>query len=147
MLLKPREFKRVDHTVSTDPARLDLPWIHNYLTHDAYWAKGVTFEVFHKSVENSLCFGVYHQEEQVGFGRVISDYATFAYLADVFISEGYQQRGLGIWLVDCIVSYPELQGLRRWMLVTSDAQGLYEKFGFSPMENPDRIMEMVYREE
>jgi GNAT superfamily N-acetyltransferase len=139
----PREFKQGDFTISTDPSRLDLPWIHNYLTNEAYWARGITFPVFQRSVENALCFGVYHQSKQVGFGRVISDYATFAYLADVFVDEGYQKQGLGKWLVECIRSYPELQGLRRWMLVTSDAHGLYQQFGFKSLEHPERMMEIV----
>lgn len=143
MSLQPREFKRADFTISTDHSRLDLPWIHNYLTNDAYWSRGISYPVFQKSVENSLCFGVYHAAEQVGFGRVISDYATFAYLGDVFIDERYRQRGLGKWLVECIRSYPELQGLRRWMLVTTDAKGLYRQYGFSPLEHPERMMEIV----
>ena len=91
----PREFKQGDFTISTDPSRLDLPWIHNYLTNEAYWARGITFPVFQRSVENALCFGVYDRSKQVGFGRVISDYATFAYLADVFVDEGYRRQGLG----------------------------------------------------
>lgn len=139
----PREFKQGNFTISTDPSRLDLPWIHNYLTNEAYWARGITFPVFQRSVENALCFGVYHRSKQVGFGRVISDYATFAYLADVFIDEGYRRQGLGKWLVECIRSYPELQGLRRWMLVTSDAHGLYQQFGFKSLEHPERMMEIV----
>ena len=143
MSLQPREFKREDFTISTDPSRLDLPWIHDYLTNDAYWSRGISFPVFQKSIENSLCFGVYHLAEQVGFGRVISDYATFAYLADVFITENYRRQGLGKWLVDCVLKYPDLQGLRRWMLVTSDAHSLYQRFGFSPLEHPEKMMEIV----
>jgi GNAT superfamily N-acetyltransferase len=143
MLPNPREYKRDDFTISTDPARLDLPWIHDYLTNAAYWSRGITFPVFQKSVQNALCFGVYHKLKQVGFGRVISDYATFAYLGDVFIDEGYRGQGLGKWLVECVRGYPELQGLRRWMLVTRDAHGLYQRYGFSPLEHPERIMEIV----
>jgi len=146
MSLSPREFKREDFTVSTDPERLDLPWIHNYLTNEAYWARGITFPVFQKSVENALSFGVYHQSEQVGFGRVISDYATFAYLADVFIEADFRGRGLGKWLVECVCNYPELQSLRRWMLITSDAHGLYQRFGFAPLEHPEKMMEIVSME-
>jgi GNAT superfamily N-acetyltransferase len=146
MPLSPRIYKRGDFTVSTEPSRLDLPWIHNYLTNEAYWSQGITFQIFEKSVENSLCFGMYHRSKQVGFGRVISDYATFAYLADVFIDPAYRQHGLGKWLVECVRSYPELQGLRRWMLVTSDAHGLYQRFGFSPLEHPEKMMEIVSKE-
>lgn len=138
-----REFKQGDFTISTDPSRLDLPWIHNYLANEAYWARGITFPVFQRSVENALCFGVYHRSKQVGFGRVISDYATFAYLADVFVDEGYRRQGLGKWLVECVRSHPELQGLRRWMLVTSDAHGLYQQFGFTSLEHPEKMMEIV----
>jgi GNAT superfamily N-acetyltransferase len=146
MSLRFREFKREEFTVSTDPSRLDLHWIHNYLTSEAYWARGIAFPVFRKSVENALCFGVYHQSKQVGFGRVISDYATFAYLADVFVTENYRQKGLGKWLVECVRNYPELQGLRRWMLVTSDAHGLYQRYGFAPLEHPEKMMEIVSME-
>ena len=146
MPLQPREFYWEDYVISTDPSRLDLSWIHNYLTNDAYWARGISFQVFQKSVENSLCFGVYHQAAQVGFGRVISDLATFAYLADVFIAEQYRQRGLGKWLVDCILGYPELQDLRRWMLVTKDAHGLYEQRGFSQLKHSESMMELLEHE-
>ncbi len=143
MAHQPLEFKRENYIISTDPSRLDLPWIHNYLTNDSYWAQGISFQVFRKSVANSLCYGVYHQEVQVGFGRVISDYATFAYLADVFIAEPYRQRGLGKWLVDCVLKHPDLQGLRRWMLVTKDAHGLYKQYGFKPLRRPESIMEIL----
>jgi GNAT superfamily N-acetyltransferase len=146
MSLNPHEFKREDYLISTDPSRLDLPWIHNYLTNEAYWAKGISFPVFQRSVENSLCFGVYYQSKQIGFGRVISDYATFSYLADVFIDEGFRGQGLGKWLVECVHNYPELQGLRRWMLITSDAHGLYQRYGFAPLEHPEKMMEIVSME-
>ncbi len=141
MNLTPIEFIREDYTISSDPARLDLSWIYSYLTDESYWARGISNQVFQKSVENSLCFGIYHQERQVGFGRVISDFATFAYLADVFVAEAYRGQGLGKWLVECIIAYPELQGLRRWMLATSDAHGLYERYGFAVLRHPENIME------
>jgi len=143
MNLQPREFFQDEYVISTDPARLDLAWTHDYLTNDAYWAQGISYSVFEKSTENALCFGVYHQAAQVGFGRVISDFATFAYLADVFISEKYRGKGLGKWLVECIIGYPELQGLRRWMLLTSDAHGLYERYGFMPVRHPGNVLEKV----
>jgi len=136
-----REFSRGEFVISSDPAKLDLVWIHNYLTNEAYWARGISYQVFLKSVEKSLCFGVYRKIEQVGFGRVISDYATFAYLADVFIAENHRGQGLGKWLLECILGYPELQDLRRWMLLTKDAHGLYGQYGFIPMSNPGRVME------
>lgn len=143
MKLQPREFSQGEFTISSDPVRLDLVWIHDYLANEAYWARGISYQVFQESVENSLCFGVYYQSAQVGFGRVISDYATFAYLADVFIDENQRGKGLGKWLVECILEYPELQGLRRWMLLTSDAHGLYEQYGFSPVLRPGNVMEKV----
>lgn len=141
MKLQPREFSRGEFVISSDPVRLDLVWIHDYLTNEAYWARGISYQVFQKSVENSLCFGVYYQSSQVGFGRVISDYATFAYLADVFIDENQRGKGLGKWLVECILEYPELQGLRRWILLTSDAHGLYEQYGFKPVLRPGNVLE------
>ena len=146
MDLPPREDKRGEYLVSTDPCRLDLPWIHHYLTNDAYWSRGISFQVFLKSVENALCFGVFHHDKQIGFGRVISDYATFAYLADIFILEKYRQRGLGKWLVECMLNFPELQGLRRWFLVTKDAHGLYDQFGFVPLRRPEYMMEIVNKD-
>ena len=141
--LQPREYTRGDYVISTDAARLDLIRVHDYLTNEAYWAQGIAYSVFEKSTENALCFGVYHIKQQIGFARVISDYATFAYLADVFISEEYRGRDLGKWLVKCILGYPELQGLRRWMLLTSDAHGLYERYGFTPVRHPEKVMEKV----
>lgn len=141
-----REFKRDEYLISTDPSRLDLPWIHDYLSNDAYWSRGISFQVFRTSVENALCFGVFHQEVQVGFGRVISDYATFAYLADIFIDEHYRRRGLGKWLVECMLNFPELQGLRRWILATKDAHGLYEQFGFVSLKRPESMMEIVNKD-
>ena len=143
MNFQPREFTRGNYVVSTDPWRLNLAWVHSYLTHESYWARGISEQVFYKSVENSLCFGVYDQVGQVGFGRVISDFATFAYLADVFVAQKVQGQGLGKWLVQCMLAYPELQGLRRWMLATRDAHGLYEQFGFKPVETPGNLMEIM----
>jgi GNAT superfamily N-acetyltransferase len=141
MMPPPSEFIREDYMISSDPARLDLSWIYNYLTNDSYWARGISNQVFQKSVENSLCFGIYHLGRQVGFGRVISDFATFAYLADVFVAEPYRGQGLGKWLLECILAHPDLQGLRRWMLATSDAHGLYGRYGFAALRHPENIME------
>jgi GNAT superfamily N-acetyltransferase len=119
--------------VSTDPARLDLDAIHGYLK-DSYWARGIPRDVVERSVRNSLGFGVYRGEELVGFARVVTDLATFAYVGDVFVIEAYRGRGLSKWLMECMVDHPDLRDLRRWHLVTRDAQGLYAKFGF--MEPP-----------
>jgi GNAT superfamily N-acetyltransferase len=135
------ECTRNGFTISTDKSRLDVPAIHDFLCNFSYWARNVPLATVQKSIENSLCFGVYEGDRQVGFARVISDYAVFAYLADVFILEAYRGRGLAKWLVACIISYPELQGLRRWMLATKDAHGLYAQYGFNPLSKPERFME------
>lgn len=136
----PTEWKRGDYTISYDPERLDLGVVHGFLT-TSYWALGVSEDVVRRSIEHSLCFGVYDQESQVGFARVITDRATFAYLADVFILERHRGHGLGKWLIETIVAHPELSGLRRWILVTRDAHDLYRKYGFRELRNPERFME------
>lgn len=130
-----------NYTVSTDKARLDLTFIHDYLSKDSYWAQGRTLDTVKRSIEASLCFGVYCNDEQVGFARVITDHATFAYLADVFIADEHRGRGLSKKLMEEIMTHPQLQGLRRWMLGTRDAHTLYEKFGFKPLAQPVRWME------
>ena len=140
------EIKRDDYRISTDHSRLDLRWIHNFLANDAYWSRGIPVDVFEKSVANSLCFGLYDKDQQIGFSRVVSDFSTFAYLADVFIAPEHRQQGLGKWLVESILNHPDLQGLRRWMLATSDAHDLYRKYGFTPLEHPDKMMELLTME-
>jgi GNAT superfamily N-acetyltransferase len=132
---------RGDFLVTTDPTRLDVAFIHAYLVR-SYWAEGIPREVVERSIANSLCFGAFEREQQVGFARVITDYATFAYLADVFIIESHRGRSLSKFLMECIVNHPELQGLRRWILGTRDAHALYAKFGFTPLTKPDRFMEL-----
>ena len=129
-----------DYEISTDPSRIDAVMVHEFLT-NSYWAKGIPIETVRLSIENSIPFGVYHGRQLVGFSRIISDRATFAYLADVFILPSHRGRGLSRWLMECIVSHPDLQGLRRWMLATQDAHGLYAKFGFAPLKSPDSWME------
>ena len=129
--------------ISTDPDRIDLIAVHQFLT-NSYWAKGIPVEIVQQSIQNSLCFGIYREKQQVGFARVITDGATFAYLADVFILEPYRGRGLSKWLMECIIAHPQLQGLRRWMLATRDAHKLYGQFGFAPLKSPDRFMELHY---
>jgi GNAT superfamily N-acetyltransferase len=133
------EFHTDDYTISTDKARLDLAVIHDFLSH-SYWAEDVPLAIVQKSIQNSLCFGIYHQGRQVGFARAISDYTTYAYLADVFVLENHRGHGLGKWLIQSILSHPELQGLRRWALATRDAQGLYAQFGFKTVEKPENEM-------
>lgn len=126
------EWTKDDYTISTDKERINVPFVHAFLT-QSYWAKGIPEETVSRSIEGSLCFGVYHGNQQVGFARVITDGATFAYLADVFIVETFRGRGLSSWLMEYILSHPGLQGLRRFLLATRDAHGLYQKFGFTPL--------------
>lgn len=118
------------YELSTDPARLDVDLVHQYLAQESYWARGRSREVVARSIENSLCFGLYSGASQVGFARVISDYTIFAYIADVFVLTAYQGQGLGKWLVESILAHPQLSSVRKWSLDTRDAQGLYEQFGF-----------------
>ena len=130
-----------DVEISTDKAWLDVPMIHRFLSQEAYWCKNIPLETVQRSIDGSLCFGVYLDNQQVGFARVITDYATFAYLADAFILPEQRGKGLSKQLVAYIMAYPSLQGLRRWMLITLDAHGLYEQFGFRPTtENPQNTM-------
>jgi GNAT superfamily N-acetyltransferase len=136
------EWRRGDLAISTDPSRLDRSLVARFLA-GSYWARGIPQEVVDGSIENSLCFGLYRGQAQLGFARVITDFATFAYLADVFIVETSRGEGLGVWLMEVIMGHPSLQNLRRWMLVTRDAHGLYEKFGWRPLDHPERIMEIV----
>ena len=136
------EWRRGDFVISTDPSRLDRSLVARFLA-GSYWAKGIPQEVVDRSIENSLCFGLYSGQKQLGFARVITDFATFAYLADVFVVETSRGEGLGVWLMEVIMAHPSLQNLRRWMLVTRDAHGLYEKFGWRSLSNPERIMEIV----
>jgi GNAT superfamily N-acetyltransferase len=126
--------------VSTDRARLDVRLIHQFLTH-SYWAKGIPRDVVERSLENSLCFGVFERGRQIGFARVITDYATYAYLADVFVLETHRSQGVAKFLMECIVRHPQLENLRRWTLITRDAHPLYAKFGFTPLAEPQGFME------
>jgi GNAT superfamily N-acetyltransferase len=126
--------------ISTDPDRLDLSLIHGWLSEQSYWARGRSLEVVRQSINNSLPFGVYLDGRQVGFARVVTDRSTHAWLADVFILDEYRGRGYGKALVAAILEHPDLQGLRRWLLATKDAHGLYAQFGFTPVP-PDRFME------
>lgn len=129
------------YTLSTDPSLLDRETIHDFLSERAYWSKGVSLEMVNKAIRNSLPFGVYKHGKQVGFARVISDFATFAYLADVFILEQHRQAGLGKWMVECILQHPQLQHFRRWVLATRDAHDFYRPFGFESLANPEKWME------
>jgi GNAT superfamily N-acetyltransferase len=136
------EFRRGEFLVSTDPARLDLDLIYNFLA-NCYWAKGIPREVVARSIKHALCFGIYDGSgAQVGFARVVSDFATVAYLGDVFVLESHRERGLSKWMMECILQHPALQNLRRWILLTRDAHELYRKFGFTALKSPERYMEL-----
>jgi GNAT superfamily N-acetyltransferase len=134
--------------VTTDPARIDRELVYRFLS-QSYWSQGLPRQVFERSLAGALCFSLYDGEAQVGFARVVTDRATFAYLADVFVLETHRGRGLGKLLMETIVAHPELQGLRRWVLATRDAHGLYLKYGFTSLDQPDRFMQRwdpdVYR--
>lgn len=134
-----------EYVVTTDRGRLDLEVIYQFLTR-SYWAEGIPREMVARSIENSLCFGVFKGNEQVGFARIISDFATFAYLGDVFILPDHRGRGLGKVLMQSIVEHPRLQGLRRWSLATRDAHSLYAQFGFRALAHPETHMEIHNRE-
>jgi GNAT superfamily N-acetyltransferase len=140
--LVPIELRRGAYRVSTDPALLDPVAIHAYLS-TSYWATDIPLELVRRSLEASLNFGLYQGTTQVGLARVISDYATFAYLCDVYLLPEHRGQGLGVWLMECVMAHPALQGLRRFMLVTADAHELYRRFGFSESTAPGRIMEIV----
>lgn len=139
----PFERRRGPFTVSTDPQRLDLEAVHAFLAHESYWARGIARDVFERAAAHSLCFGLYDGEAQIGFARVISDCATYAYLDDVYVLARYRGQGLGGWLTACVVEHPDLQGLRRFGLTTRDGQPFYERFGFQPLYYPERHMEKL----
>ena len=137
------EWECAPYSISTDPARLDLDAIHAFLEHESYWAAGIAMDVLARGIAHSLCFGVYHAGAQIGFARVISDYATYAYLNDVYILAPHRGQGLASWLIECVLAHPDLQGLRRFMLTTKDAQEFYGRFGFIPLVFPARHMERL----
>lgn len=135
------EWHRGEYTISDDRARLDIKAIQKFLSTESYWATGRSIERVQRSVDNSLSFGVYRGDEQIGFARVVTDYATFAWLADVFVLEDSRGRGLAKWLVEIIIAHPQLQGFRRWVLATKDAHELYRRYGFRELHRPERWME------
>ena len=143
--MKPMSWTKSDHLISTDPGLLDLKRVHEFLS-SSYWARGIPLGLVQKSISHSLNFGIYRtggaQREQVGFARVISDFTTFAYLCDVFIAEHERGKGLGTWLMECVMSHPELQGLRRFCLGTRDAHSIYAGFGFEIIRQPENWMEI-----
>ena len=135
------EWKNGEFTISTDRDRLQIEAIHKFLSEDSYWAQKRPKEQTATAIKNSLPFGVYKGENQIGFARVVTDYATFAYLGDVYILQEFRGQGLSKWLMETIVNHPDLQGFRRWVLATKDAHTLYEKYGFTPLKHPERWME------
>ena len=135
------EWRRGDYLISTDRERLDLKVVHDYLSRESYWAQGRSMEVVRRSVENSLPFGIYKGERLVGFGRVVTDYATFGWIADVFVLDEFRGQGLSKWLVEVMLAHPDLQGFRRWVLATKDAHELYRRYGFAELLKPERWME------
>lgn len=134
-------WQRSEYTISTDRSLLDLDLIHDFISNHSYWGKGRARDVVQRSIENSLAFGVYKGEAQVGFARIVTDYATFAWVADVFVTPEHRGHGLSKWLMNVIIDHPQLQGFRRWVLATKDAHGLYEQFGFIKLYRPERWME------
>ena len=133
---------RNEFCISTDKAKLDIDLIHKFLSTKAYWCLNIPKDTLQTAIQNSLCFGIYLHEKQIGFARVISDFSTIAYLGDVFILEEYRGNGLSKWLVETIMSDPNLQGLRRWILLTADAHELYRKFGWKDISDPTKWMEV-----
>ncbi|HET7899397.1 MAG TPA: GNAT family N-acetyltransferase, partial [Flavisolibacter sp.] len=133
------EWTKENYSISTNKDKINVPYVHAFLSR-SYWAQNIPLEVVRRSIEGSLCFALFFGDEQIGFARVITDEATFAYLADVFIDERFRGNGLSKWLMEVILDYPTLQGLRRFMLATKDAHGLYSQFGFVPLSFVDRWM-------
>ena len=146
--MKNYDILKENFIISTDKSKLDLAVIHKYLSIESYWAKNIPVALVQKAIEGSFCFGIYKKDDlnknrQIGFARVITDNATFGYLADVFILEEYRGVGLSKWLMQEIMNHQKLQGFRRWMLATRDAHKLYEQFGFTALDKPERIMQLI----
>lgn len=137
------EEQRGDYMVSTDPAKLQMDVIYDFLAHEAFWSIGVRREIVETAVQNSLCFGLYHRQAQIGFARAITDYATYAYLNDVFVLREYRNQGLASWMMECVVAHPSLHSLDRFSLVTADKQNFYARFGFTALLKPARHMEKL----
>lgn len=147
------EWTAEHYLISDDPDRLDRDLVHRFLRDDSYWSQGVPRDVVDKSIDNSLCFGLYDGAEQVGFARLVTDRSTFAFLADVFVLPSHRGRGLAKWLCSTVLAHPDLLGVRRILLGTDDAHGLYEQLGFTPLAHTERFMDIfrpapeIYRTE
>lgn len=137
-----QETQQNDYLISTNKSKLDIAFIHHFLSVESYWAKNIPIDVVKKSIEGSLCFGLYLSGKQIGFARVITDGATFGYLADVFVDSTHRGKGLSKWLMQIIMQHPDLQGLRRIALATKDAHGLYEQVGFKPLNDAGSFMQV-----
>jgi GNAT superfamily N-acetyltransferase len=135
------EWVKDEFVVSTDPARLDAAAVHAYLAR-SYWCENIPLATVERALRHSLCFGLYEGKAQVGLARVITDHATFAYLCDVYVLETHQGKGLGKWLIECVMAHPDVPGLRRFNLATKDAHGLYARYGFTPLTHAERWMEL-----
>ncbi len=138
-----QEWRRGNLLISTKREHLQIEAILSYMQNDSYWAQDRTRKQMETVIDNSLCFGVYHSRNQIGFARVVTDFATFAYLGDVYIEAEYQDQGIGAWLMECVIEHRKLQGFRRWVLATRDAHKLYQKFGFTELKHPERWMELA----
>lgn len=136
------DYSKGPYSITTDPRKLDVDAIHAFLSR-SFWAEGIPKATVSKALANSLCFGLFDGESQIGLARVVTDRATYAYLCDVYVLESHRGRGLGKWLIETVMAHPELQGLRRFQLVTRDAHGLYRRHGFASPGDPDRQMEIV----
>jgi predicted N-acetyltransferase YhbS len=136
-----RDWQQGEYSISTDNSRLDIPVIHDFVANQSYWGQGRAVETVERALKHSLNFGIFHNNKLVGFGRVVTDYATFAWIADVFVLPEHRGQGLSKWLMEVMLSHPDLQGFRRWVLATRDAHSLYARFGFIPLHRPERWME------
>ena len=136
-------FLKKGFSISTDKSLLDFEAIFNFLSQESYWAKGISKERLEKAIQHSICYGLYHQQKQIGFARLITDESTFAYVADVFVLPDYRKQGLSKWLMQTIINNDDLKGIKRWLLATLDAHGLYQQFGFEPLKAADRFLEIL----
>lgn len=141
-IMKHFNIRKDNYLISTDKKKLDLNAIHEFLSTKAYWCLNIPLDKVQISIENSFCFGVYHNENQIGFARIITDFSTIAYLGDVYVEEEYRGKGISKWLMETIISHSELQGLRRWILLTGDAHELYRKYGWTDIADPSKWMEI-----
>jgi GNAT superfamily N-acetyltransferase len=141
-IMNDEHFLQKGYMISTNKSLIDFDTVYHYLAFESYWAKGLQPDRLKKAIENSLCFGIYKDSKQAGFARVVTDFATFAYICDVCVLAGHKGLGLSKWLMQTIVQHPDLQGLRRWSLATADAHGLYKQFGFVPLSRPENWMEV-----